>query len=81
MHDIVFIEDLEGIDELFEDEEGLSFGDNSLFSEHSFEGSSIAVLIDEIEVIGGFEHIDIFDDMLIFFNIGEDIDLVDGALF
>ena len=81
MHDVVFVEYLEGVYELFEDEECLSFWNDSLFPEESFKGASIAVLIDEVEVVRGFEHVDILDDMLIFFDIGEDVDFVDGAFF
>jgi len=81
MHDIVLVKDLESIDELLEDKEGVSFGNNSLLAEHSFKGASIAVLIDEVEVVGSFEHIDVLDDMLILLYIGEDVDLIDGALF
>lgn len=80
MHDVVLIEHLEGVDELFEDEKGLSFGNDPLFSEHSFESAAVAVLVDEVEVVGSFEHVDILDDVLIFLDICQDVDFVDGAL-
>ena len=81
MHDVVLVEDLECLDELFEDEECLFFLNDSFFAEHAFEGASIAVLVDEVKIVGGFEHIDILDDMLIFFNVGQDVDLVDCTFF
>lgn len=81
MHDVVLIEDLEGFDELFEDEEGLFFCDDPFFAEHAFEGASVAVLVDEVEVVGRFEHVDVLDDVLIFLDVGQDVDLVHRALF
>ncbi len=69
MHDVVFIEDLEGVDELFEDEEGLFFGHHSILPQHAFEGTAVAVLVDEVEVVWGLEHVDVLDDMLVFLDI------------
>ena len=79
MHDIVFIEDLKSVDELFKNEKCVFFVDKFIFSENRFECSSIAELINEIEVVGSFEHIDVFDDVLIFFYICEDINLINCA--
>lgn len=81
MHNIVFVEYLEGFDELFEDQKCCFFWDDSIFAKHAFESASVAVLVDEVEVVGCLEHVDIFDDMLIFFDVGEYIDFVDGAFF
>ena len=81
MHDIVFIEYLEGIDELLEDEECLFFGDDPFFAEHAFESAAVAVFVDEVEVVGCFEHVDVLDDVFIFFDVGEDVDLIDSTLF
>lgn len=80
MHDVVLIEHLEGIDELFEDKQGLFFWYYPILPEHALERAAVAVLIDEVEVVGSLEHIDVLDDMLIFFNVGEYVDFVDGAL-
>jgi hypothetical protein len=80
MHDVILIEYLKGIDELLEDEQSPLFRNDSIFPEYSLERASIAVLVDEVEVVGGLEHVHIFDDMLVFFDIGEDVDLIDGAL-
>jgi len=79
VHDVVLIEDLKGIDELFEDEESLFFRDDSIFPENAFEGASVAVLVDKVEVVGSLEHVDILDDMLVFLNVGQNINLVDRA--
>ena len=80
MHDVVLVEDLEGVDELLEDEQRLLFGDDAVLAEDALEGAAVAVLVDEVEVVGGLEHVDVLDDVLVLLDVGEDVDLVDGAL-
>jgi hypothetical protein len=80
MHNVVLVEHLEGFDELFEDEEGLSFGNDAILAEHALESTSVAVLVDEVEIVGRLEHVDVFDDMFVLLDVGEDIDFVDSAL-
>jgi hypothetical protein len=80
VHDVVLVEDLEGVDELFENEKGLFFWYDSIFAEHALEGASVAVLVDEVEVVGSFEHVDVLDDVLIFLDVSEDVDLINGTL-
>ena len=79
MHDVVFIKYLKSIDKLLEDKQRLFFGNDSIFPEHSFQSAPVAVLVDKIEITGCFEHIDVLNNMLIFFDIGEYIDFVDGT--
>lgn len=79
MHDVVLVQDLKGLKELFEDEKCVGFGKFTLLGQQVFEGASVAVLVDEIEVIGGFEHVKIFDDVGMSFDVGENVDLVDSA--
>jgi len=79
VHDVVLIEDLEGVDELLEDEKSLFFWNNPILPEHAFEGAAVAVLVDKVEVVGRFEHIDVLDDVFVFFDIGENINFVDCA--
>ena len=81
MHDVVLVEHLEGVDELLEDKEGFLFGNYPLLAEDALERSTVAVLIDEVEVVRSFEHVDILDNVLVLFNIRQDVDLVDRALF
>lgn len=81
MHNIVFVEYLEGIDELLEDKQRLLFRDVFILSQDSFERASVTELVDEVEVIGSLEHIDVFYDVFVLLDIGEDVDLVDCALF
>ena len=80
MHDVVFVEDLEGVDELLEDEQGGFFRHHPILPEHAFEGAAVAVLVDEVEVVGGLEHVDVLDDMLVLLDIGQNVDFVDRAL-
>jgi hypothetical protein len=49
--------------------------------EQLVKSASIAVLIDKIKVVGGFEHVDVFDDVGAGLQSGEDVDFIDGALF
>ena len=81
VHNVVFIEDLEGLKQLLEDEEGIGFWEFTLLAQQVLKSASVAVLVDEVEVIGGFEHVEIFDDVGVGFDIGEDVDFVDSALF
>lgn len=53
---------------------------SSLFSEDTFQSAAVAVLIDKVEIVGCLEHVYVFDDVFVFFNIGEDIDFVNRAL-
>lgn len=81
MHDIVLVEDLKGINKLLEDEQSLFFCNDFVFAEETLEGATVTVLVDKVEIVGRFEHIDVLDDVLILLDIGEDVDLVDSALF
>ena len=79
MHDVVLIEYLESIDELLEYFECFLFLDDSIFAEYAFKSAPVAVLVDEVEVVGSLEHVYVFDDVLILLYICQDIDFVDGA--
>jgi len=47
---------------------------------HQFiKSASVAELVDKVEVIGGLEHVDVFDDVGAGLEGREDVDLVDGA--
>jgi hypothetical protein len=80
MHDIVFVEYLKRIKKLLEDEQSVFLGKASLLFKNTFKCAPITVLVDKVEIIRGFEHVDVFDDVLMLLDIGEDIDFVDGAL-
>lgn len=80
VHDVVLVEDLEGLKHLLEDEEGLLLGELLLLGEESLEGAAVAVLVDEVEVVGGLEHVVVADDVRVDFDVAEDVDFVDRAL-
>lgn len=80
VHDVVLVEDLEGVDELLEDEEGLLFGNDPLLAENALKRASVAVLVDEVEVVGRLEHVDVLDDVLVLLDVRQNVDLVDRAL-
>jgi len=79
MHNVVLIEYLEGIDELLENQKSLFLGQGSFFSESALECASVAVFVDEIEIIRCFEHVDILNYVLILLDISQNVDLVDRA--
>ena len=54
MHNIIFIELFECLQELPKDDECLGLGEHLLFLEETFQCASVTVLIDEVEVVGSF---------------------------
>lgn len=63
MHNISPGKHLEGLYHLPEEEQCPFFGEGALFLDELIHGAAVAVLIDEVKVIGSFEHIDVFDDV------------------
>ena len=80
MHDIVFVKNLESFNKLFKNQQGSSLIKGMLFSKHSFQSSSIAVFINKVEIILGFKHIIISNNVGIFFNISENINFMNSTL-
>ena len=66
MHDIVFVEFLEGLEELPEDDQCLVLLEYLFLLQVGLEGAAVAVLVDEVEVVGGFEGLDEPHDVLVF---------------
>jgi hypothetical protein len=81
VHDIASGEDFEGFHHLTKEEECSFFWEGTFFLHEFVHGPSIAILVDEVEVVGGFKHVDIFDDIGAALKGGEDVDLVDCAFF
>lgn len=81
MHDIASWEYFEGFHHLAEEEECSFFGEGSFLLHEFVHGSSIAVFVDKVEVVGGFEHVDVLDDVRAALECGEDVDFVDSAFF
>ena len=67
MQDVVFVENLEGLEKF------------ALPWEKALQSAPITVFVDEVEIIGGFEHIEVTNDMLIDFDVGENVDFIDSA--
>jgi predicted HAD superfamily phosphohydrolase len=49
--------------------------------EQIFKCALIAELIHEIEVVGGFEHVEVLDDVWGSLDISKNVDFVDDAVF
>lgn len=80
MHDIVFIEYLKSLQQLLEDKQGMLLGQFDLLGEQVLESATVAIFIDEIEVVGGLEHIVVFDDIGVILDVGKNVDLINRAL-
>ena len=70
VHDVVFVEYLEGLEELPENEEGLLLGKLALLGEEIFQCASITKLVNEVEVVACLEHVIVFDDVGMRLDIG-----------
>jgi hypothetical protein len=77
MHDIVLVEYFEGVEQLLENEKTFFFSELSFFADESLEGASIAEFVNEVEVIGGFEHVVVLDDVVVVLDVSEDVYFVD----
>jgi hypothetical protein len=79
VHDVGAGEDLEGLEHLSEEIECLFFGEGAFLLHEFIHGATIAELVDEVEVVGGFEHVDVLHDVGTVLQVGEDVDLVNCA--
>ena len=80
MHDVMFIQHAKSLNNLREIRQCYLFRETSFFLEHFLKSTTVAVLIYEVEIIDSLEHIEVFDDMLAGLEIGQDVDLIEGAL-
>jgi len=79
VHDAVPVEQAEGTGDLHQKLESSGNGERAALSEKLFKSAAVAVLIDEVVVIGGFEHVDVADDVGMGVERGENVDLVERA--
>jgi len=79
MHDVVFSQNPESLNDLFEVNQSSFFRERSFFLHEFIKSSSITILIDEVKVVGSFEHIDILDNIGAVLKSREDVDLIDRA--
>ena len=63
VHDVAFGEDFEGLDHLAEEEEGFFLVEGALLLHEFVHGAAVAELVDEVEVVCCFEHVDVLDDV------------------
>ena len=80
MHDVTAGEHFESFHYLSEISQRSFLGEGALLLHQLIESAAVAVLVHEIEIVGCFEHVDVFDDMGAALQRGQDVDLVDRAL-
>ena len=76
MHDVVLVENLEGLEELPEDHEGLGLLQVVLPLEEVLESAAVAELIDNVVIVLGLDDFVVADDVLGDANGREGLDLV-----
>lgn len=81
VHDFELVKDLESIDDLFEEVHHIGFTHLFLFFDPLLEGAAIAVLVDEVMVVLAFNELMELNDVFAVAHLGEDLHLVDQALF
>lgn len=79
MHDVTFRQHFEGLDDLPEITESFLFWEGTFFLHEFVESASVAELVDEVEVVGSFEHVYVLDDVGTGGEARKDVDLVDCA--
>lgn len=80
MHDVVLVENLEGLKELLINKQSLLFGKHTLLFEDAFESTAVAIFVDKVEIVRSFEHVNVLDDVLMLFDVCQDINLVYSTL-
>jgi hypothetical protein len=81
MHDVVSGEYFESLYDLSEIDQGLFLCEGTFFLHEFIEGTSVAELIDEVEVVSCFEHVNVLDYIRAGLKSRQDVDLVDCAFF
>lgn len=80
MHNIMPIQHLKRLHQLPEIPHSPALLQPPLLLQHLLQRATITILIHEVEVVIGFEHFDVADDVGGGLDGGEDVDFVDGAL-
>lgn len=81
MHYVMLVENTKSLNDLSEVCECGLFRQPSLLLKYLFKVTSVAVFVNEVEIVDCFEHIIVFDDVLRGFEIGKDVDFVISAFF
>jgi hypothetical protein len=81
VHNVAFSEHFEGVGELLKVEQTLLLRQIIHFLQNFLQSSTIAVFVDEIEVVLCLHHVDVFDDVPARFERTQNIDFVECAFF
>lgn len=81
VHNIVFNQHFEGLQEIFEIFQSPFFAKVLVLFDQRLESATIAVLVHEVHIVGSFENLDELDDVGGVLYFGEGLDLIDGELF
>lgn len=81
MHDVGTRKYFKGLNDLLEIAQSSFLREWTLFLHKFVESSAVAILINEVEVIGSFKHVNVFDDVGTTLESGQDINLVHSTLF
>lgn len=79
MHDAVLIEHLECLKQLPKDFECTLLRQFSLLLKERLKGLAVAVVVDEVEVVGSLQHLHVANDEGAWLDLRKDVDFVDGA--
>jgi hypothetical protein len=79
VHDITAGKYFKSLYDLSKVYEGSFFRKGSLLLHEFVQCSSVAILINEVEVVGSLKHIDIFDDIWTALQGGKNVDFIDCA--
>ncbi len=79
MHDVVLIEDSKCFHYLRKIVKSYFLWKRAFFLEQTLQSSSVTVFINKVKVVYSFEHIEIADDMGAVFEIGEDVNFINGS--
>lgn len=79
MHDVVLVENFEGLQQLSKYLHSLRLGEPALLFEPGIEGFPVAILVDKVEVVGSLQHLYKPDDVGAGLYPGEIFNFVGGA--
>jgi hypothetical protein len=79
MHDVAAGENLESLHHLPEEIKCSLFREGTFLLHEFIHSAAVAILIDKVEIIGSFEHVDVLDDVGTVLEGGKNVDFVDRA--
>ena len=73
---VVLVKWSQSIDELSKNRKGLFFGEGTSISQKIFQGATLAELIDQVDIVGTFDHFNKFDNINILFKSPQSLYLI-----